>query len=258
MFRDQWNIFEEKANAFAGSIRDQLLERLKSSSQEVERIVKTKNPEERKKEFVNWGRDYVEELKSKAHGEKVQKAKENFFILLRNLGLNDQFIIETFQQNKKEVLDPLIGETVALVALVLGWKKQDKELFSQALGEIGVAGIFAAKPFMCLIAICGLAYGYQENFHQEAFKKGGVLGLAGVAAVTLSPGGFVGILAAVVTMLYLNKKLQVDRPIEKQVKEIFQQIKTGVFFKEMRGSWRSFEAFLSKLFTKESGIKPTI
>ena len=117
-----------------------------------------------------------------------------------------------------------------------------------------MAGVFAAKPFICLIAICGLAYGYQENFHGESFKKGGVLGLAGLAAATITPGGFVGLLAAIATMLYLNKKLKVNRPVEIQLKEIFGQVKSGVFFKEVRKSWKDFEEFLSNLFVR---AKPT-
>jgi len=205
---------------------------------------------EKKEEFIEWGKSYVEELKGKAESEKVSKAKENFFVLLRNLGINDELLKQTFVENKKELLDPVIGETIAIVSLILGWKQKDKEAFSQALGEIGVIGVFAAKPFICLIAICGLAYGYQENFHTESFKKGGVLGIAGIAAATFSPGGFVGILAAVVTMLYLNKKLKVNRPIETQVKEIFGQVKSGVFFKDVRESWKNFEGFLSKLIIK--------
>ena len=205
---------------------------------------------EQKEAFVEWGKLYVEDLKSKNNSEKLEKAKDDFFVLLRNLGINDEFLRQSFEQNKKELLDPIIGERVAILSLILGWSKKDKELFSQALGEIGVAGVFAAKPFICLIAVCGLAWGYNDYFHTEAFKKGGVLGLAGITAVTLSPGGFVGLLSAIVTMVYLNKKLKVDRPIETQLKEMFQQIRDGQFFKEVRQSWKSFESFLSKLLRK--------
>lgn len=249
MFRQNWNDFEENITMVFGEIRDTLFDKIKGSKSKVEKF---SDPARTKEEFIEWGKEYIEGVKAKAEGEKVQKAKENFITLLRNLGLNDEMIQETFKQNPKEVLEPLIGESIALVALVLGWSKKDKEAFSQALGEIGVAGVFAAKPFICLIAICGLAYGYQDHFHKEAFKKGGVLGFAGITAVALSPSGFTGLLTAIVSMLYLNKKLKVDRPIETQLKEIFSQIKSGVFFKEMRSSWRQFETFLSKLFKKPS------
>ncbi len=249
MFRQHWDEFEKNVSSIADDFKGLIFDKFKQSKTKVEKIV-TSDPKQAKEAFVKWGKEYVDKVKVKAESEKAQKAKENFFTLLRNLGVNEAVIIETFQQNKKELLDPLIGETVAIVALVLGWSQKDKEAFSQALGEIGVAGVFAAKPFLCLIAICGLAYGYQENFHPEAFKKGGVLGLAGITAVALSPGGFVGLLSAIVTILYLNKRLQVDRPIEAQLKELFQHIKNGGFFKEVRGAWRNFESFLSKLFQR--------
>ena len=103
---------------------------------------------------------------------------------------------------------------------------------------------------MGLIALCGLAYGYQKHFHQEAFKKGGVLGLTGVTIGFLSPGGAIGILMAIVAVIYLNKKLKVDRPIETQVKEIFWEIRRGSFFRDIRKSWGKFESFLQKLFQK--------
>lgn len=236
----------------AGELRDRFFSAFQDNKGKVEKIVKD-GPEsfaERKEAFIEWGRVYVDDLKSKSNTEKLDKAKDNFFVLLRNLGINDELLRQTFVQNKKELLDPIIGETVAILSLVLGWSNKDKEAFSQALGEIGVAGVFAAKPFICLIAICGLAWGYNDHFHSEAFKKGGVLGLAGITAVTLSPGGFVGLLSAIVTMVYFNKKLKVDRPIETQLKEIFKQVLDGQFFKEVRESWKSFEQFLSKLVRK--------
>ncbi len=260
MLRDHWDQFEKNISIVADELRDFVFEKFKGSKSKVEKIVKA-DPKENKEAFVNWGREYVETVKKKAAGEKAQKAKENFITLLRNLGINETVIVETFQQNRKEVLDPLIGETVAIVALVLGWTQKDREAFSQALGEIGVAGVFAAKPFLCLIAICGLAYGYQENFHPEAFKKGGVLGLAGMTAVALTPGGFVGLLSAIVTILYLNKKLKVDRPIETQLKELFQHIRSGGFFKEVRGAWKGFESFMSRLFQRppeENNLQTTV
>ncbi len=258
MFRSQWKEIEENILRTAAVVRDSVFQKIRGG--QVEKFINRDAPI-RKEEFIDWGKDYIRKLQERSEGEKVQTARENFFILLRNLGINDQLLRETFNQNKKELLDPVVGEAVAIVSLVLGWTQKDKEGFSQALGEIGVVGLFAAKPFICLVAICGLAYGYQEHFHGEAFKKGGVLGLAGLTAAILSPGGFVGLLTAIVTMLYLNKKLKVDRPIEVQMREIFAQIKNGDFFKEVRGSWSQFEEFLSKLFRreptpKETGVSP--
>lgn len=250
MFRDQWREIEETLQEKASEIRSQFLKAFESSKSQVKQYTDLSD-EERKQKFEEWGKTYVEKVKSKANNQKLQAAKDNFLVLLRNLGINDELLIESFNANKKEVLDPLIGETIAIIALVLGWSQKDKEAFSQALGEIGVVGVFAAKPFLCLIALCGLAYGYQEHFHKEAFKKGGVLGFAGITAAFFSPGGFVGILATVVTILYFNKKLKVDRPIEAQLKEIVQQIHSGEFFKEVRNSWQSLESFLSKLFEKK-------
>lgn len=252
MFRKEWAHLEEDLAESFSSLKNTLWKNLKGSKSRVDKIVTEQDPEKMKQEFIKWGQEYAQKVKDKAESEKFRKARDNFYTLLRNLGINERVIIETFQQNKKEILDPLIGESVALVAVVLGWSQKDRELFSQSLGEIGVAGLFAAKPFLCLIAICGLAYGYQEHFHAEAFKKGGVLGLAGIISVTLSPGGFVGLLTAVIAILYLNKKLKVDRPIETQLKEIFQQIRSGAFFKEVRGAWGQFEAFISKIFKTPS------
>ncbi len=249
MFRREWNEFEKTISDFASEMREFVEEKFNFSKQEYEKAVNM-TPDERKQAFIQWGRKYVEKVKSKSNTERVSRAKDSFFSLLRNLGVNEAFVKETFKANSKEVLDPLVGETIAIIALVLGWSPKDKELFSQAIGEIGVAGVFAAKPFLCLIALCGLAYGYQDNFHQESFKKGGVLGLAGLTAMALSPGGFVGILAAIVAILYFNKKLKVDRPIETQLKEIIQQIKSGEFFKEVRKAWSDFEKFLGQLFSK--------
>jgi hypothetical protein len=251
MFRGHWERFESNIGMVASELREVLLEKLGGNKSKVEKFV-NQDPKQTRETFVQWGKDYVHKVKAKADGEKAQRAKDNFIILLRNLGVNEQVIFEAFRQNRKEVLDPLIGETVALVALVLGWQHKDREAFSQALGEIGVAGVFAAKPFLCLIAICGLAYGYQENFHPQAFKKGGVLGLAGMTAVALTPGAFTGLLAAIVTILYLNKRLKIERPIETQLKELLMHIRSGGFFKEVRGAWRNLEAFLSRLFTKVS------
>ena len=48
-------------------------------------------------------------------------------------------------------------------------------------------------------------------------------------------------------MIYFNRKISTDRPVESQLKEIFQQIKSGEFFKEIRSSWKSLEEFLTKL-----------
>lgn len=253
MFRQHWDNFENEVSDLFESLRDRFVDGFSNNTEKVKDAL-PKTPEEfseKKEDFVNWGKEYIENLKQKMDSEKISKTKDNFFVLLRNLGVNEELLRETFQQNKKEILDPMIGELVAILALVLGWQQKDKEAFSQALGEIGVIGVFTAKPFICLIAICGLAYGYHKNFHKEAFKKGGVLGLSGLVAAALTPGGFIGILAAIVTMVYFNRKLSVDRPIETQLKEIFQQIKSGGFFKEVRQSWNEFESFLSQLIHKK-------
>ena len=199
-------------------------------------------------DFVQWGREYIDRMKSSKWASQMEKAKTNFFSLLRVLGVNDELLRETFMANKKEFLDPLFGEFIAVIALVLGWKNKDKEAFSQALGEIGVVGVFAAKPFVCLIALCGLAWGYERSFHPEAFKKGGLVGIGGMTAAFFAPGAFTGLLAAIVVMVYINRKISIDRPVETQVREIFQQIKKGQFVKETREAWRSFEEFLEKLF----------
>ena len=238
MLREEWNEIEENVSVMAGEIKDKLLKAFKVSKSKVEKVVE-RDPKEVKEEFIRWGEQYVEDLKKKADGPKAQKAKENFFVLLRNLGVNEKVVMEVFKQNRKEVLDPLIGELVAIVALVLGWKQKDKEAFSQALGEIGVAGIF----------------------DPEAFKKGGVLGIAGITAITLSPSGFIGLLSAIVAILYLNKRIKVDRPVEAQLKELFQHIKNGAFFKEVRSSWQDLQDFISKVLknirNQETGIQPT-
>lgn len=257
MFRSQWQEIEDGLMDAFNEMRHLVTERWSQKKASSFSFSATE-VEKRKEDFEKWGREYVQKLKEKAGSERVSQAKENFFVLVRNLGINDELLRETFVQNKKEFLDPMVGEAIAVVALVLGWQKKDKETFSQALGEIGVVGVFAAKPFLCLIAICGLAYGYHRNFHVESFKKGSVLGLAGLTAAALTPGGFVGLLAAIVTMVYLNKKLSVEKPIEGQLKEIFQQIRSGDFFSEVRGSWKNLENFLSRLFQKDQqqGLTP--
>lgn len=236
MFREQW-----------GELENQIR---RSASEFKEKVFGEDRPIRSPEEFKEWAEVYVSRLSQKVDSEKMESAKQNFLVLLRNLGINDEVLVEAFSQNKKELLDPVIGEAIAIVALVLGWSNKDKEQFSQALGEIGVVGVFAAKPFICLIAVCGLAYGYHRNFHKESFKKGGVIGLSGLMAAALSPGGFVGLLAAIVVMIYFNKKLSIDRPVETQLKEIYAQIRSGDFFRETRDSWRSFEEFLSKLLKK--------
>ena len=252
MFRNQWNEVEKRVQSYAQEVRDKILERTKVGSKSLkEKVYSSEDREKLKEDFIGWGKEYTEKLKTKMDSEKVSEVKENFFVLIRNLGINDQLLRETFSSNKKELLDPVVGEAIAILALVLGWSKKDKEAFSQALGEIGVAGIFAAKPFILLIAICGLAYGYNRSFHKEAFKKGGVLGIAGMTAAWLAPGTFVGLLAAIVTMVYFNKKLSVDKSIEGQLKEIYQKVRSGDFFGEVRQSWKNFEEFLTKLFNKE-------
>lgn len=250
MLRDYWNEFEKNLSMVAEEVREAFLEKFNSSKRQVQNYAKLSEEEKRQK-FEEWGRAYVQKLKEKGNSERVDRIRDHFIVLVRNLGLNEELLKQTFQNGKKEVLDPVFGEIVAIIAMVLGWSQKDKELFSQSLGEIGVAGVFAAKPFLCLIAICGLAYGYQENFHKEAFKKGGVLSAAGLAVAFCSPGGFVGLLAAIVTVLYLNKKIGVGRPVETQLKEILSQMKNGDFFREIRKSWSEFEDFLSKLFKKD-------
>lgn len=246
-FREHWNQFEENLELITGDMKGFLQEKLSIKNF---KIAVPLDKDATWDDYISWGKSYVGEIKEKATGEKAQKAKENFYSILRTLGVNDTLLREAFEENKKELLDPLVGELVAVVTLILGWSKKDKEAFSKALGEIGVLGVFAAKPFICLIAICGLAYGYNRTFHKEAFKKGGVIGLAGIGAAWLAPGGFVGLLAALVVIIYLNKKLSVERPIEHQIKEIFKQIKQGQFIKEVRQSWTNFEEFIEKLFTK--------
>ncbi|MCJ8277803.1 MAG: hypothetical protein HRT44_00495 [Bdellovibrionales bacterium] len=256
MFRSQWDEFENKVNSFVDEIKEKISDRQVSKAFKgvKQKVITPEEAEALKEDFIQWGKSYTDRLKSKVDHEKVSEIKSNFFTLLRNLGVNDQLLQETFASNKKEFLDPLVGESIAIIALILGWSKKDKELFSQSLGEIGVAGLFAAKPFILLIAICGLAYGYNRSFHKEAFKKGGVLGLAGLTAAWLAPGPFVGLLAAIVAMVYFNRKLSVDKPIEKQLKEIFNQIRGGEFFSEVRESWKSFEEFLAKLFIKTKEV----
>lgn len=259
MFREQWKEIEKRMEEFATEMREKFAGEFHSKTNSFkDRVVTEEERLKLKEDFLKWGNEYVDKLKGKVDNEKISEMRENFFVLLRNLGINDQLLRETFASNKKELLDPIIGESIAIVTLVLGWSKKDKEAFSQALGEIGVAGVFAAKPFICLIAVCGLAYGYNRTFHKEAFKKGGVLALSGMTAAWLAPGAFVGLLAAVVTMMYFNKKLSVDKPIEKQLKEIFQQIRKGEFFGEVRMAWKNFENFLSQLFKKETQEKSNL
>ena len=243
MFRNLFDDMEEGFDAILGKVRDKINE----SAKEFQGL----SPDERKEKFVNWGRDYVSKLNESKVSQSAEKAKESFFSLIRLLGLNEDLLKQTFAQNKREVLEPVFGEFLAVLTLILGWKKQDKEAFSQALGEIGVFGLLAAKPFVLLIAVCGLAWGYQKTFNANAFKKGGLIGLSGMTAAMLAPGAFVGLLAAVVVVVYLNKKIDVQKPVEAQVKEIVKSICNGEIIKEARESWKKFEAWLEELFTQQ-------
>ena len=181
-------------------------------------------------DFAKWGRDYVDALKSE-NSEEFKNIKESAYSLMISLGVSEKLIAENILENKVEVFEQLLGEAVSVFALVFAWKQEDKIMFSQAIGQIGVASLFASNPLTGLVALGGLALGYNRMFHAEAFKKGGILGLVGLGVATLFPGGIViSFLAALVAVVFINKKLDVNANIEEQIQKSCSKVK-DLFYK---------------------------
>jgi hypothetical protein len=266
MLRQQWNEIESQLQELGAELRDEYLvpglARLETywRQQIKPRSKESNNPSDLNAEgpsqdFTEWAKTYLEQFKSKAESVSSQDLRERLSSLLRQLGVNEDLLLRSLNQNKREVFDPLLGEVVAILSLVLGWKKKDKEEFSQALGEIGVVGLLAAKPLICLIAICGLAVGYQKHFHRDSFHKGGVLGLAGVTAMALTPAGLTGLLIVVVLLVYLNQKISNQRPVGPQVRTLVRKLVEGEWRDEAKESWNQFEAFMEELWPRYRGQK---
>ena len=90
----------------------------------------------------------------------------------------------------------LIGATIGSIAIVLAWKQDDLQKFSDVVASLGLSAIIGANPIMTIVTIIGLARCFQKAMkNEESLKQalsGGGKGIAStgamIAATSLIPG----------------------------------------------------------------------
>jgi hypothetical protein len=133
-------------------------------------VENVKSRQELIEEFIRISKEQISDFASR-HDQKLNDIKAGVISLLTSLGVSEKLFKEAIKDNKKEVFESILGECVAVIAMVFAWKKEDKEAFSQALGEVGVAALFALNPLVAVIALATLAIRFQKLIHPEAIKK---------------------------------------------------------------------------------------
>ena len=86
----------------------------------------------------------------------------------------------------------LLGGTVGVLALALGWNRADTETFGKFVGSLGLSGAISANPLLLVVTVAALAKAFHKAHQTGEYAefidgqlKGGMGAGATVAAVSL-------------------------------------------------------------------------
>ena len=141
----------------------------------------------------------------------------------------------------------LFGTSLGVIALVMNWKKADREQFADYAVGLGIAAGFSANPLLGIVALVGLAKALQGKKDKVAYTqllngigRGGVgTGVLLMASTVIGGPAWIGIIVGLILSVYARKTLgdvsadYVAKWISTVLKAAFKNFKQGV--KSVRG-----------------------
>lgn len=182
--------------------------------------------------FTEWAKSYFSDLSSNAGMPVFGKFSDEIYHFLKSINISEENARDFVTVNGQEALDAIFSGTVSVLALLFGWKNQDKEVFSKAVGSILCASTVTMNPASLIIALIALGFGYNKLVCKETVARGAIVTSVGMVVSAIIPGPvLLGLIPALLASIYIHKKMGADfKPIEYSA-QIFLLLKSDDFKK---------------------------
>lgn len=198
--------------------------------------------------FKEWAAAYFSDMSSPAGMPAFGEMSEHIYKFLKQSGLSENTARDIVTVNGQEAVESILAGSVTCIAIFFAWKKEDKEIFSKAIGSIILSATVMLNPVSLAIAIIALAVGYQKLVNVEGMARGSIITGSTLAISAIIPGPLMlGLIPAIVVGVYLSKKMGSDfNPID-HVKQIFLLVSS----KDFRNSCEEIFTTSEQLIMKE-------
>ena len=184
------------------------------------------NIEELKNYFLSLFKDLQTPMGIPLHNIDNKEAFDKFAAhMSEKFAVKKSWLLDIQSVNLSEIF----GATLGVVALMFGWKKNEKEEFANLASSLILAGAVGANPILLIVSIVSWATSYTKNKNKKAFKEGTSKGLLGMGSFIMSASLFasplLGIIIGLVVLIVVKRSLkkvevsQIYDWFKKQIKE---------------------------------------
>jgi len=122
---------------------------------------------------------------------------------LKPLGIDEKKFADLFSYNTLE----LVGSVIPALAVMFSWNTNDTKKFTELVGTLSIATLYAGNPFGMIIALVGLARSYHRAKIGEvstkdwikALSKGGIISSAVLVSMSfVGPTVWAGMVSTIV------------------------------------------------------------
>ena len=167
------------------------------------------NLEELKNYFLSLFKDLQTPMGIPLHNIENKEAFDKFAAhMSEKFAVKKSWLLDIQSVNLSEIF----GATLGVVALMFGWKKNEKEEFANLASSLILAGAVGANPILLIVSIVSWAKSYTKNKNKKAFKEGTIKGLLGMGSFIMSASLFasplLGIIIGLVVLIVVKKSLK--------------------------------------------------
>ena len=167
------------------------------------------NIEELKNYFLSLFKDLQTPMGIPLHNIDNKEAYDKFAAYMsKNFAVQKSWLLDIQSVNFSEIF----GATIGVVALMFGWKKNEKEEFANLASSLILAGAVGANPILLIVSIVSWAKSYTKNKNKKAFKEGTIKGLLGMGSFIMTASLFasplLGIIIGLVVLIVVKKGLK--------------------------------------------------
>jgi len=167
------------------------------------------NIEELKNYFLSLFKDLQTPMGIPLHNIDNKEGYDKFVAYMSSkFSIKSSWLLDMQSVNLSEIF----GATIGVVALLFGWKKNEKEEFAELASSLILAGAVSANPFLLIVSLVSWAKSYTKNKNQKKFKQGTINGLLGMGSFIMTASLFasplLGIIIGLVVLVVVKKSLK--------------------------------------------------
>ena len=143
--------------------------------------------EELKNYFISLTKDLQTPMGIPLHNIDNKEAYDKFSTYMsNNFAVKKSWLLDFQSVNLSEIF----GATIGVVALLFGWKKNEKEEFAELASSLILAGAVSANPILLVVSLTSWAKSYTKEKNKRSHKEGTIKGLLGMGSFILTASLF--------------------------------------------------------------------